>query len=146
MPDTLTGQNAALFEILEDPANVIVAHLAKNPIAVGGSDVGMADLMEADFPGYEAITIDYWDAIDSGDDSIGQAIYEAFWEADGITEPQSVFAVYLTYQHASDAPFLWWTIVLPSPVTFEHDGDEFPFTIKLTSFDDATLPDTAVDV
>lgn len=133
---SFTGQLAELMTFLEDDSNVIVAHLAKNPIATDADVLTLADLVEADFPGYAPIPLANFDPQDYGDDTLGEALCgELNFEAGAIVQPQTVYAVYLTLKQGSAQEDLFWPVVLERPIEFINQGDVFPGLFRFQMID-----------
>jgi hypothetical protein len=107
VPAEFTGYTADLMEVLLDPNVNITAHLAVNDFTDRTTEVGLADLVEADFPGYSQTRLESWTALPPYDDDIGEAQHPpAEFVAGELVDPQAVTVFYLTVQIGAETPRL----------------------------------------
>lgn len=144
MPDVLTGQSDELSQILTDPSNTIVLHLAKNPTATLDLVGSLADLRECDFPGYAPVQIVNPDVFEGDDVNVGEAVSDAltFQASSALAVPQVAYAAYLTWQNGAGPINLKDLYELKGGFTFDVPGRIFRVRIRFSSFaDNVTPPD-----
>lgn len=135
MADPLTGELANLMVLLDDPANVIVAHLAKNNISPFADSVVLTDLVECDFPGYAGVPIVGTIPLVSDSERYGSAISQPVaFIADGLIAPQPASAVYVTIASHGQPPTLLMLDIFPLPITFKENGESFVYEVFFERF------------
>lgn len=147
MADELSGEALALANWLADPSRTIVARLAKNAITDDSDGFTLANLTEADFPGYEPFPIDAWNPQDFDDDLYGEATSgEIQFQAGTLVAPQTVYVAYLTLEEEGEDPDLLYAMVLPLPFTFGVDGAALAVSFRIASADLEGISETESQV
>lgn len=139
MEPTPGGPLAEIYEGLSDPDFVMVARLAKGPIGQPDATVLLADLVEADFPGYAPVTL--------------MADLEEAWEEEGYGElspqivqftsgtllaPQAITHLYVTKTYAGEDASLVMAIPFTEPFYIRESDGVFEFDIGIAG---VTVPD-----
>lgn len=136
MDPELTGALANLMTFLQDPTNVIVAHLAQNNISSEKDDVVLADFVECTFPGYAPIPLTNFTPYLLGTDAYGEADSDPLaWVATTITVPQPISAVYLTIAQGGAPAALLQPIIFPEPSLIAASGEVFMYQFTFQEAD-----------
>lgn len=136
MADVLTGEALALHEFVNNEDRSIVAHLAKNEIPLDLTAVTLALFTEADFPGYEPITIDAWLDEEQESEDYGKVVSDFFmWQADDLVGAYPVTAVYITMQEGEDPPLLLQCEIFNQPQAFTGAGQFLKRRLKIESLE-----------
>ncbi|HLI95892.1 MAG TPA: hypothetical protein VKT72_07370 [Candidatus Baltobacteraceae bacterium] len=147
MPDVLTAESLNLSNVLTNPTNIIVAHLAQNSSAMLDDAAQLSDLVECNFSGYAPVPITNPDCFETGDPLQGQAVSDPIvFSADAhLAGAQMATSVYLTWQVGDGAPSLFRVIRFTQPFIFDVPNRILQFQIRFQSFDDTvTMPDLGV--
>jgi len=133
MPSPTESETLQAF--LENPANHIVARLAKSPMPFDAEELVLADFIEADFLGYEPIDDFDWTFKATGEDDYALATSKPLlWTAGVFIEPQKITAVYLTIQVGADPMLLFWPFPFEVPLIMGIAGTVFSKQILIPSF------------
>jgi len=132
--DTFEGAN--LDAELNDPAVSIVARLFKNSIALDSDQIVLADLVECDFVGYEAVLLEE-PAIDVfAEENYAEAFYlEKEWIAGELLAPQIVYGCYVTITLAGGGTVLNNLQMFDQPIVLDTEGQKIVrnFSVMATS-------------
>lgn len=127
-------ESETLLAVLQDPANHIVARLAKNPIDPDADALQLTDFEECDFVGYAPISDFDWQSVAQDDDNYGEAESKVLeWTAGTLTSPQQITAVYLTVQQGTDPVKLLAPFPLPVPIVVAVEGTVYSKRIRYRS-------------
>ena len=136
MEPTPGGQLEALVLRLADPTVQIVARLAKAPIGVPEAQVVLADLVEADFPGYAAVPL-----VANLDDAIDEETYGELspqvvgFDVGAIVTPQRLSHLYVTAKKGDGPVSLLTVISFTNPVNVWLAGQRLEFEIGLAAIE-----------
>lgn len=138
MPE-LAGESLALSDLLTDPANKIVMHLAKNVFPFDVDTVALGDFEECDFIGYAPVRLVEWTIKEETDDKLGEAVSEfAEFVAGEDVIPQIITAVYVTFQVGLGEIKLLWPLWLDIPLKMSAEGNMYRKRARITSVADLT--------
>lgn len=132
MPSPTPGE--ALIDLLTGTGKSIVARLAKSVQDDPNGPVQLGHFTEADFPGYQPVTIT--DLEDVAPDSVDAAevLSAAFdFEASGLSVPQAVVAVYVTQHDPDNGAQLYDFKPLDPAFAFRKDGDKLTQQVRIVS-------------
>lgn len=139
MPLTLEGEAANIGALLANPAVSSLARLAKSAMPLDTGEMVLADITEADFPGYAPVPISAAEEIFINEQNYAEVITNTpQWIAGAIVTPQSITAVYLTISISGGPQKLWNVEVLPRPFLFELPDQLFEREIRILSAQLAT--------
>lgn len=95
----------------------------------------LADIVECDFPGYQAITLDDFGETDRADDDIGEALTDvhSFTASEDIVTPQNIYFFYITRHPAGLPVQLFQVVNLPEPIQFAVPGQTFELQVRAMS-------------
>ena len=123
-----------LIADLNAAGTTIVAHLA-TAVAFdpAQSYAAITDFTEANFSGYEPITLNDWEDVAPGDTLIAHVLSAILhWEADeNIAAPQQVVAVYVVGTKTGVQSILMSVELLVVPFTFFNPGDYLERQIRI---------------
>lgn len=135
MPETPPTESENLQALLLNPANVILAHLAKNPIAFDADQLQLTDFIECDFLGYAPILVNDWVSVESDEEAYGESESPTLnWTAGAGVAAQNITAVYLTLQVAPDPPIMLAAFPLDVPLTIFVAGQQFEKIVRYRSY------------
>jgi hypothetical protein len=140
MPDTFTGELANLMALLDDPANVILAHLAQNNISPLVDSVQLTDFTECNFAGYAPIRVVNTIPFESDTEIYGDAISQPLlWTPSGIAAPQMISAVYVTIARSGGPAELIMVDIFSSAVVISTDAQSFAYELHFEMIADESL-------
>jgi hypothetical protein len=120
---------------LLDPTVTIVACLAKGPIDVQDRAIVLADLVEADFPGYARIPI-----VPGLTDPIDEVEYFEFdpqpieFITGAIVTPQVITHIYYLKLVSGANPELQSAVAFDEPIILSKPDTHLPFTVVINGF------------
>lgn len=119
-----------------DPLRTIVAHLAKGPTDYSGEAVLLADLVEADFPGYAPIEVrpDLVNAVE-GDTYGFMSPVVLHFEAGNIVTPQAITHIYYTMSVDGVNGGLLSVVPFDNPQVLRAPGDSLEFECNIGGHD-----------
>lgn len=133
MPDDTT-QGAALAGLMEAVSGRIVAHLAKNATFTADAEIALADLIEADFPGYAAIRLPEPEIFITEIEEYAESYWPgAVWEAGPIVDAQLITGCYVTIDDDDGVPHLSKIVILDPPVYITEEGQKINPGIRFLS-------------
>lgn len=128
MLPTPGGQLEAVSTALADPLFVIVARLAKGPTANQDDPIVLADLIEADFPGYAPVTLtaDLSDPVDL--DGFGEMTPQQIdFTVGAIVTSQRITHIYYTKTYNGAGTSLVSAVAFDVPIIVDRPGQELNF-------------------
>ncbi len=145
MPDALTGHSGVLQSLLSDPGTTIVARLSKQPIAINGPPLTLADIVECDFPGYAPITVVGWGVEQNPNPIYAEAVSpNLVFVAGALVTPQDCCSLYLTISLGGGATQIWRTYPLVPRFTFDVPDRTMQKVVRVKSFDDTITPPDSI--
>lgn len=123
---------AALSTALADATVQIVACLAKGPIDAQFSAIRLADLVEANFPGYARVPL-----VAGLADPIDEVEYAEFdpqtieFVAGAIVSPQTITHIYYLKLINGVSPELLSAVAFDEPLIVNAPGQHFPFDVVI---------------
>ena len=132
MEPTPGGPLEAILEGMLDEDFVMVARLAKGPIGQPDATVLLADLVEADFPGYAPVTLtadldEAWEMEGYGELSPQVASFEV----GALVTPQRLSHLYVTKTYEGLNPSLALVIPFTEPLVIREPNATIEFDIGI---------------
>ncbi len=133
-------QIETLQAFVDDPLRTIVAHLATNPIRSMSDNFILANLTEANFPGYAPVTIRHWTPDPTSEDDLAAQVADACeFTAEAIGTPQTVTMLYLSMIYDGGAPVLMAAFPLDPVLSFEQAGQRLSRSPRITSMEEVDI-------
>lgn len=124
---------ADLVAFLNSPTRVIQVRLAKNTFEFELDALALEDFVECDFPGYAAKVSPEFLPDTPESEAHGNAVTEMLtWVADGITNAQTITAVYVVCIEGAVTKMLE-AYILDQPQTISADGHAYSKRVRVES-------------
>ena len=124
-------KSGMLHNSLTTSASPILLRLVKSTIPEDNLEIGWADLVEADFPGYAPISMDSLDEGDVNTPDLGEVISDQLYFTAGvIVTPQAIYATAVTRANANGGHDLLALNPLPEIVVVDTEKQSIPFQVR----------------
>jgi hypothetical protein len=130
MEPTPGGQLADIYEGMTDPLLSMVARLAKGPIGQPNQTIVLADLVEADFPGYAAVPLvaDLENAFET--DGYGElSPQRVIFNVGTLVTPQQLTHIYVTKTYDGGGLSLVMAVPFTTPILLQESDVTLDFDV-----------------